>query len=293
MAHAAAQLTGESPVAELDGVGPALTASLKRLGCEKLRDLWFHLPLRYEDRTRIMPIRDLVAGEHAQIVGVVDAVEGGFRYRPQLKVGLSDESGASVLLRFFHFSRAQSAQLTPGTRLRCFGEVRWGVNGLEMVHPQYTRLAAHAKAITEDRLTAVYPTTEGLGQKRLAKLIDQALAFLPPESELELIPEELRSNLQLGSLREALLFMHHPPPETDLALLADGSHAARQRLAFEELLSQHLGLKRLRQKLRHHRAHVGRGASRHPRPRGAWPVRLVERDEQRSWPEGTQPVRSP
>ena len=247
-------LNGESAVTSLDGVGPALAERLGRLGLERVRDLWFHLPLRYEDRTRIVPIGSVRPGEAAQIVGKVDSVDGGYRYRPQLKVMLSDESGGSLLLRFFHFSRSQAMQLKPGVRLRCFGEPRWGPQGLEMVHPEYSRLAANARITTEDRLTPVYPATEGLGQKRLLRLVAQALECLPDDEQLELIPDTLRRKLKLPALREALLVLHRPPAGVDLALLAGGRHPAQQRLAFEELLSQHLGLKQLRQRMRRHRA---------------------------------------
>ena len=119
--------------------------SLARLGLERVQDLWFHLPLRYEDRTRITAIADLRAGERAQVEGVVEAVERGFRYRPQLKVAIGDASQQTLLLRFFHFNRAQSEQLRPGTRLLCYGEVRQAAQGLEMVHPQYQRLGRHRR----------------------------------------------------------------------------------------------------------------------------------------------------
>jgi ATP-dependent DNA helicase RecG len=245
---------GLQPLTVLPGVGPALADSLRKLGLEKVQDLWFHLPLRYEDRTRVTPIRDVAFGERAQVEGVVEAVERGFRYRPQLKVAITDESQSTLLLRFFHFNRAQSAQLLPGTRLRCYGEVRMGHTGAEMVHPQYTRLAAGASPVVADLLTPIYPTTEGLGQKRLAGVIAKALERLPDDAHLELIPQALRAPLGLGSLREALLHVHRPRPDADLARLAAGTHPAQQRLAFEELLTQHISLKRLRAQVRRHRA---------------------------------------
>jgi ATP-dependent DNA helicase RecG len=242
------------PIAVLPGVGPALAAALGRLGLATLQDLWFHLPLRYEDRTRITPIRDLRVGDSAQVEGRIEAIEKGFRYRPQLRIAIGDDSRQTLVLRFFHFNNAQVSQLAVGTRLRCYGEVRHGAQGLEMVHPQYQRLAADAASGVEERLTPVYPTTEGLGQKRLAGLIEHALAQLPPDATLELIPAALRKVVKLASLRAALLYVHRPPPDTDLAGLALGAHPAQQRLAFEELLTQHLSLKRLRAQLRRHSA---------------------------------------
>jgi ATP-dependent DNA helicase RecG len=243
---------GLAPVSSLPGVGPALAETLRKLGIERVQDLWFHLPLRYEDRTRITPIRDLAAGESAQVEGVVEAVETGFRYRPQLRVAITDDSHATLVLRFFHFRRQQTQQFAPGVRLRCFGAIRHGQHGLEMVHPQYRVL--HGDTAVEETLTPVYPVTEGLGQQRLRGVIDKALARLPGEAGLELIPADLLRPLGLMPLREALLGVHRPAPDVDLQALLSGSHPAQQRLAFEELLAHHLSLKRLRAQLRKHRA---------------------------------------
>jgi len=243
---------GLAPVSSLPGVGPALAETLRKLGIERLQDLWFHLPLRYEDRTRITPIRDLVAGESAQVEGMVEAVETGFRYRPQLRVAITDASHETLVLRFFHFRRQQAQQFAPGLRLRCYGAIRHGQHGLEMVHPQYRAL--HGDTAVEETLTPVYPITEGLGQQRLRGVIDKALARLPGEAELELIPSDLLQPLGLMPLREALLGAHRPAPDADVQALLSGRHPAQQRLAFEELLAHHLSLKRLRAQVRKHRA---------------------------------------
>ena len=245
---------GLAPVSTLPGVGPALAETLGRLGLERVQDLWFHLPLRYEDRTRIDAIADLRVGERAQVEGVVEAVERGFRYRPQLKVAISDASGGALVLRFFHFHRAQVEQLKPGARLLVYGEVRHGTQGLEMVHPQYQRLLDETPPAMEDRLTPVYPTTEGLGPKRLAGVIAKALAVLPSDDRLELIPSELGAAHGLTSLRDALLYVHRPPTDAHLGQLTLGRHPAQQRLAFEELLTQHLSLKRMRAAVKRRRA---------------------------------------
>ncbi|MEZ5461397.1 ATP-dependent DNA helicase RecG [Dokdonella sp.] len=249
---------GLVPVGALAGVGPVLEASLQRIGLKRVQDLWFHLPLRYEDRTRLTPIRDLRIGESAQIEGVIEAVERGFRFRPQLRVVLSDDSHATLCLRFFSFRRSQVEQLTPGTRLRCFGQIRHGAHGPEIVHPQYQRVLS-ANAGVEESLTPVYPTTEGLGQKRIATLISQALDRLPADADLELVPDALRRPLDLLSLREALLTVHRPPADADVSALTLGTHPAQRRLAFEELLTHHLSLKRLRAQVREHGAPSLRG----------------------------------
>jgi ATP-dependent DNA helicase RecG len=256
---AAADPGGES-VATLSGVGPALASTLAKLGLERIRDLWFHLPLRYEDRTRVAAIADLRPGERAQVEGVVEAVERGFRYRPQLKVAIGDDRGQTLMLRFFHFNRAQAEQLRPGTRLLCYGEVRHAAQGLEMIHPNYQRLTGDALASVDELLRPVYPTTEGLGPTRLAGVIGKALERLPPDDQLELIPPALCAAHGLASLRDALLYVHRPPPDAAMNQLMLGSHPAQQRLAFEELLTQHLSLRRMRAAVRRRRAPALGGA---------------------------------
>ncbi len=203
-------------------------------------------------------LRDLRVGETAQVEGRIEAIERGFRFRPQLRIAICDDSQQTLLLRFFHFNAAQVNQLAVGLRLRCFGEVRQGAQSLEMVHPQYQRLTADVTAV-EERLTPVYPTTEGLGQKRIGGLIARALERLPADAVLELLPRPLREANDLSSLRDALLYVHRPPPDADLDRLAFGAHPAQQRLAFEELLAQQLSLKRLRSRLREHAAPALRG----------------------------------
>lgn len=247
---------GLRPVTSLPGVGPALAETLARLGLERIQDLWFHLPLRYEDRTRITPIADLRPGDRVQVEGVVEAVERGFRYRPQLKVVIVDRSHHTLVLRFFHFHKAQADLLKPGVRVLCFGEVRLGAQGLEMVHPQYERLAGTSPASVDELLSPIYPPTEGLGPKRLAGVVGKALTLLPADERLELIPTELCREHGLTSLREALLYVHRPPADAHLGQLTLGNHSSQQRLAFEELLTQHLSLKRLRAAVRERRAPV-------------------------------------
>ncbi len=255
---------GQQPVTALHGVGPALASALARLGLERVRDVWFHLPLRYEDHTRAVAIRDLIAGSHVLVEGTVEAVDTGFRYRPQLRVVLVDEAGGSLLLRFFHFRRSQVEGMRPGTRLRCFGEVRLGAQGPEMVHPQYRRVTRTTPM--DEHLTPVYPAVEGLGQKRLARVVDKALDCLPDDDVLELIPPPLRAPLGLGSLRAALLTVHRPPAHADALQLLSGRHPALGRLAFEELLAQHLSLRRLRTRVRKHQAPVLAGDESLRRP---------------------------
>jgi ATP-dependent DNA helicase RecG len=164
------------------------------------------------------------------------------------------------MLRFFHFNRAQAEQLRPGTRLLCYGEVRHAAQGLEMIHPNYQRLSGDAMASVDEQLRPVYPTTEGLGPTRLAGVIGKALERLPPDDQLELIPPALCAAHGLASLRDALLYVHRPPPDAAMNQLMLGSHPAQQRLAFEELLTQHLSLRRMRAAVRRRRAPALGGA---------------------------------
>jgi ATP-dependent DNA helicase RecG len=242
------------PVSALPGVGPAVAAKLAARGLHHVQDLWFHLPIRYEDRTRVSAIAGLVPGAPAQVVGRVLAVERGFRYRPVLRVAIGDESRGTLMLRFFHFTRAQAAQFVPGRRLVAYGEPRPGQHGLEMVHPSYRLLADDAEPAVRDRLDPVYPAVEGLGAQSLARLVDAAMQRLPTAGDLELLPTGLRERLGLPTLAEALRIAHRPPPGTDLGQFARGEHPAQQRLALEELLAHHLSLRRQRVALRAHGA---------------------------------------
>ncbi|MFN3310733.1 MAG: ATP-dependent DNA helicase RecG [Thermomonas sp.] len=235
----------DTPLTVLPGVGPALREKLAARGLLTLQDLWLHLPRSYEDRTALTPIRALQPGVAAQVEGRVEAVERGFRYRPQLKVALTDDSRATLVLRFFHFRAAQAAQFTVGARVRAYGTPRPGALGLEMVHPGYTLLGAGEHAL-EEALDPVYPAVEGLGPASLRKLVLQALRHLPEEAVLELLPEEWLRALGLPSLRTAILTLHTPPKDADLAALQAGRHPAQRRLALEELLAHQLGLRRQR-----------------------------------------------
>ena len=232
----------------LRGVGAALAQRLEQLGVHAPSDLLFLLPLRYEDRTRLHPIGALLPGQRAVVEGEVLLSDINFRRRRQLLVRLSDNSG-SITLRFFHFSNAQRDGLARGTRLRCFGEVRRGSLGLEMVHPEYRRISAEPEALAQT-LTPIYPLTEGVTQARLRGLLHQVLATLNQSALPELLPPELVPSQELPTLRAALQFMHEPPVGTDAGLLASGRHPAQQRLAFEELLAHQLSLMELRRVVR-------------------------------------------
>jgi ATP-dependent DNA helicase RecG len=236
---------------DLRGVGPRLEAILEQFGIHRVEDLLFHLPLRYEDRTRVDPIGGLIPGVRVQIEGTVEhsAIVRG--RRTMLVVMLADGTGR-LTLRFFHFRAAQKKQLSRGTRLRCYGEVRAGFNGLEMVHPSYRRILREQDEALPDRLTPVYPSTEGLGQANWISLTDQALALLGAgRLQLdELLPAGLRGDLRIPSLVSALTTIHRPPPGADVAALVERRHPAQQRLALEELLAHNLSMQRMHRRQR-------------------------------------------
>lgn len=233
------------PITTLKGVGPKLKEKLEqRLGWRSVQDALFHLPFRYQDRTRLTPIGSLRPGQEALVCGTVELADVVFRGRRSLLCRVSDGSGF-LTLRFFHFSAAQQNNLERGRRLRIFGEARSGPAGLEMIHPEYEVLAPDSEPQPETRLTPFYPTTEGVHQLSVRKLVAQALdrhlAGIP-----EWLPEELLTELKLPSLREALHDVHRPPAQAPVDELEQGRHPAQRRLAFEELLAHHLSLKRVR-----------------------------------------------
>ena len=237
------------PVTGLKGVGPALAKRLAKLGLETVADLLFWLPTRYEDRTRLMPIGSLRAGSRAAVEGTIELAEVVFRGRRSLLVRLSDGTGF-LTLRFFHFSGAQQQQLVRGTRLRCFGEVRRGKHGPEIVHPEYKNADAPDTQAVQDVLTPIYPATEGIQQGRLRNLTAQALAAVGDGDLPDWLPADIQRELKLPGLRDALQYVHRPPPDAKLAQLEEGRHPAQRRLAFEELLAHQLSLRQLRNEVR-------------------------------------------
>jgi ATP-dependent DNA helicase RecG len=232
----------QRPVTAMRGVGSALAERLSRLGVTQVQDLLFVLPLRYEDRTYVASIGTLTPGMRLAVEGEVQLTEVTFRRRRQLLCRISDGSGF-LTLRFFYFSAAQEKGLARGTRIRCFGEVRRGPFGLEIVHPEYRRVAAGESVPPEETLTPIYPGTEGVPQGRLRALITQALQELDTAGVRDWIPADVVESLGLPSLKEALLYVHRPPKEAEVAVLSSGRHPSQRRLAFEELLAHHLSLK--------------------------------------------------
>ena len=234
-----------SALTALKGVGPALAAKLERLNLYRIEDLLFLLPLRYEDRSNLVPIGSLKAGDRCLMEGEVLLAETVFRGRRSLLVRISDGTG-QITLRYFYFSRQQQSQFVAGARVSAFGDVRAGSGGLEMVHPEYRMLRPREETLRSETLTPVYPATEGVQQGRLRNLVTQAMAFMQKAPPPELLPEDIRTKFDMPTLPDALQYLHQPPTDADLDSLLSGRHPCQQRLAFEELLGHYLSLRNLR-----------------------------------------------
>ncbi len=237
------QLLDVVPLTALSGVGTAVSAKLSRIGINNLQDLLFHLPIRYEDRTRITPISDLRPDEYATIEGLVQTCEVQFGRRPILTVSLSDGS-SKIMLRFFNFNAGMRNSFQIGTRVKAFGEIKRGRFMAEIHHPEYQIIRDNQPIKLEENLTPIYSTTEGLKQTSLRKLTDQALALLDKIQVAEILPNEF--NPYPFSLKEAIRFLHRPPPDVSLETLEKGQHPAQVRLIFEELLAHNLAMQKVR-----------------------------------------------
>jgi len=227
--------------------GRGLHDQLVKLGIARDQDLVLHLPLRYEDHTRVVPLRALAPGMTAQAEGVVVNTDIQYRPRRQLVALIGDDGeggrGGQLILRFFHFYPSMQKALAPGQRVRVFGEVREGHFGREIVHPQFK--AIEPGAPLPDRLTPVYPTTAGLAQETLRKVTARALAA-DPALTAETLPDWLIAKRRLWQFGDAVRFLHAPPPRlTDLTqrALDRRTHPAWTRLKFDELVAQQLSLK--------------------------------------------------
>ena len=238
-------MQSDSRLTALKGVGPALAKKLEKLNLNRVDDLLFLLPLRYEDRTQLVEVDTLEVGARCLVSGEILLAETVFRGRRNLLVRIGDSSG-QLTLRFFHFSRQQQAQFQPGSHATCFGEVRRGQSGFEMIHPEYRITRERQDAATTDSLTPIYPATEGVQQGRLRSLTDQALRLMQAAPPEELLPREITKKLGMPSLADAINYLHRPPPDADVQQMLSGTHPCQQRLAFEELLAHYLSLRNLR-----------------------------------------------
>ncbi|WP_075320106.1 ATP-dependent DNA helicase RecG [Histophilus somni] len=231
------------PLTSLSGVGAAIAEKLGRIGLFSLQDLLFHLPIRYEDRTRITPIIDLRIDQHATIEGIVQTCDIQFGRRPVLVVTLSDGT-AKIALRFFNFNAGMKNGFQLGARVKAFGEIKRGRFMAEIHHPEYEIIRDNRPLQLAETLTPIYATTEGLKQNTLRKLTEQALALLEKMPLAELLPRAF--NPHDFSLKQAIYVLHRPPPDISLELLEQGKHPAQLRLIFEELLAHNLAMQKVR-----------------------------------------------
>lgn len=239
---------------KLRGVGPQIASHLARLDIYSVRDLLLHLPSRYQDRTRIQPMRKLRVGQEVVVEGVVRSVTRPPRGKTKVLIELCDDDGV-IMLRFFHDLTFQKAALQSGARLRCYGEVRFGPSGYEMTHPEFQIISDAQPKRVDTHLTPVYPATEGLSQYMLRKLTDNALTVLKQdESFRELLPEEILKSVSLPSLQASIALIHRPPREIPIPILMENKTLQQQRLVFEELLAHRLSMLKVKESFQSHQA---------------------------------------
>ncbi|EOI7409566.1 ATP-dependent DNA helicase RecG [Yersinia enterocolitica] len=239
------------PLSTLSGVGASQAGKLAKMGLETIQDLLLHLPLRYEDRTRLYRIGDLLPGLSVTVEGEVLRSDISFGRRRMMTCQISDGSGV-LTLRFFNFNAAMKNSLSPGKHVIAYGEAKRGNTGPEIIHPEYRVHGENIGVELQESLTPVYPTTEGIRQATLRKLIDQALAMLDSSVIAELLPIELSRSLI--SLPEAIHTLHRPPADIQLANLEQGKHPAQRRLIMEELLAHNLSMLAVRAGAQSYRA---------------------------------------
>ncbi|MFD2177110.1 ATP-dependent DNA helicase RecG [Veronia pacifica] len=234
------------PLSSLKGVGAKMAEKIEKIGLFTVQDLLFHLPYRYEDRTRVWPIASLMPGQHGTIEGEIVSNDTVFGRRKMLTVKVTDGNG-SLTLRFFNFNAAMKNSLESGKRVKAFGEIKRGKAGLEIIHPEYSVFSEQTDIKVEETLTPVYHTTEGLRQITLRNLTDQALALLDDAAVKELLPPGLLDTPM--TLSDALKTLHRPTPDISIEALENGDHPAQSRLIMEELLAHNLSMLAVRTKL--------------------------------------------
>ena len=244
-----APLALSTSVQYLKGAGPALAAKLKALGIERIENLLFHLPLRYEDRRHFTAIPELRDGEPALVLARVERADVRYPGRRSLQVSVADGNGL-LRLRFFYFNDAQTRNFVPGRWVRAYGTVRLGKQGPEIIHPEYRLAETAAELRAEDTLTPCYPLTAGVTQLRLRQLIDRALLIAETSDEFR----QPLPGLATPETLDALRIIHRPPSGNDANRLLAGNHPAQLRLIDEELLAHQLSMRLLRQRVRKQRS---------------------------------------
>lgn len=232
----------------LPGVGPTLVKKLAKCGLNSLQDLLFHLPYRYQDRTRVTPVRHLRLNEWSVVAGQITSVSINRGRRPTLSCQLTDQTG-TIVLRFFHFNQYQVKSFEQYPTIKVFGEIRFANQQLSMTHPEYQLLDADTPCTMEETLTPIYSTTQGLTQTRLRQLVKQAILLCQDDlKSLEWMSDSQLKQYSLIALPDAIRFLHAPTPDTPLHALENATHPAVRRLVFDELMAQYLCLQRAKQK---------------------------------------------
>lgn len=239
-------MLAQHPLTALKGVGSKQFEKLQKLGLFVVQDLLLHLPLRYQDKTQLMSLDHALVGGEILTEGTIFSQTLSQGRRRSLLVTIQSPTGVFLTLRFFHFYPRQAQQFSHGRTVRVFGELRSGPNGLEMVHPSYEFIDLKNPAPLETTLTPIYPTTEGLGQASLLKLIQQAIALLKQYPLDEFLPPLLLERLKLPLLNDALLTLHQPQACDDLVKIQQFKHPAQQRLIIEELINQQATMQQMR-----------------------------------------------
>ena len=225
-------------IQNLKGVGPKGASSLNNLGIFSISDAAFHLPFRYEDRSFITPIGEATFQNTVLIEGEIMKSTVVFRGRRMLFSEIYDGTG-KLTMRMFNFAMAQHKALEEGKMIRCFGAITPGPNGKQMIHPQYQVFEKDEAVEIEKNLTPIYPTTSGLQQNKLKKIIESSLEFCEKNNLLQEVSKN-QNYSEYGNLLQTLKFLHKPPVETDLGELIEGRHPAQKKLIKEELIAHML-----------------------------------------------------
>ncbi len=232
---------------ELKGIGEKTAQKLQLLGIKHVIDLLFHLPLRYQDKTKITAINQLKFGQTALIEGEIVKTYQINSRKPMLVCEIDDGTN-TIALKFFNFFYSQQAKMIVGTKIRAFGEVRYGKYMLEILHPEYHHFTKPLPL--QDSLTAIYPKSEGINQSTIQKAINQVIGLLK-NGEIsvdEFLPESVLAKLNMPAIKEALIYVHKPPADADTNALLASKHRTQQRLILEEVLAHLLAMKQLKAK---------------------------------------------
>lgn len=234
---------------DLKGIGKITAEKLALFGINSVIDLLFHLPLRYQDKTKITPMQDLLFAQSAVVQGEIVKTYTIPSRKPMLVCEISDDSG-TVSLKFFNYFHSQKIKFSNGQNIQAYGEVRFSKNGVEMMHPEYQHFDKTAPPLSTS-LTAIYPKSDGIQQKLLQKSIAQVLTLLD-EGKLQLeefLPQEILSKHKFPDLKTSLLYVHKPPSDANTQALLSGTHICQQRLILEEIMAHLLAMKKLRQQV--------------------------------------------